>query len=99
MEAAADVRIEWIPFLLALGVLCGVVATVLQFRLLAMLNATRPADQQIRWYATGDYGTGWSVYKEHLRVFPSCPMRIWMVSLWLAFAVCAAVAGVLLLTG
>ena len=85
----------WIPFFLLVGVVCGVVASVLQFRLLAMLNATRPADQQIRWYATGDYGTGWSVYKEHLRVFPSCPMRFWMISLWLTFAVCAVVAGML----
>jgi hypothetical protein len=84
-----------ITAILALGVLCGVVATVMQFRLLAMLNATRPAEQRIRWYATGDYGTGLSVYKEHLRVFPVCPMRSWMVMLWLVFAVCAIAAGVL----
>lgn len=84
-----------IPAILLIGVVCGIVATALQFRLLAMLNATRPADQQIRWYSTGDYGTGLSVWKEHLRVFPSCPMRVWMVSLWLAFAVAVALAGVL----
>jgi hypothetical protein len=92
---AQDFRIGWIPMLLSVGILCGVVATAMQFRLLAMLNATRPPDRQIRWYATGDYGTGMSVYKEHLRVFPVCPLRTWMVMLWCAFAVCAIAAGAL----
>jgi len=90
-------EIGWVPLLLLIGVVCGIVATVMQFRLLAMLNATRPPDKQIRWYATGDYGTGMSVYREHLRVFPVCPLRRWMVSLWLAFAVCVIAAGALLL--
>jgi len=99
MGVTEVLRVGWVPFLLAVGAACGVVATVLQFRLLAMLNATRPAGQQIRWYATGDYGTGWSVWKEHLRVFPSCPMRVWMVALWLAFAVCVAIAGALFWAG
>ncbi len=100
MAAEVIFSIEWILFFfLSLGIVCGVVATVLQFRLLAMLNATRPADQKIRWYATGDYGTGLSVWKEHLRVFPSCPMRVWMVSLWLAFAVAVVIAGILFWIG
>jgi hypothetical protein len=81
--------------ILALGVLCGVVASVMQFMMLAQLNATRPAEQRIRWYATGDFGTGWSVWKEHQRVFPDGAQRRWMVTLWLVFAVCVIVAAAL----
>jgi hypothetical protein len=95
MEGAQDFRIGWVPLLLSVGVLCGVVASVMQFRLLAQLNATRPPEQRIRWYATGDFGTGWSVWREHQRVFPESAQRRWMVTLWLTFAVCAVVAGVL----
>lgn len=99
MEVTWDLRVGWVPFLLSVGVVCGIVATALQFRMLAMLNATRPLEQRIRWYATGDLGTGWSVWKEHLRVFPSCPMRVWMVSLWLIFAAAVVIAGVLFWAG
>jgi len=67
----------------------------MQFRLLAQLNSTRPPEKQIRWYATGDYGTGWSVWKEHQRVFPVSRGRRVMVTLWLVFAACVVAAGAL----
>lgn len=77
------------------GVVCGVVASVMQFHMLAELNATRPPEQRIRWYATGDFGTGWSVWKEHQRAFPNSARRVWMVTLWLTFVACVAVAAAL----
>jgi hypothetical protein len=101
-QMGETVAVVWrleIPLLLGLGIVCGVVASVMQFRLLAQLNATRPADQQIRWYATGDYGTGWSVWKEHQRVFPQSRGRFWMVALWLTFAACVLAAGAILWFG
>lgn len=79
------------------GVSCGAVASVFQFRMLAQLNATRPAQQQIRWYATGDKGTGWSVWKEHQRAFPVSALRRWMVILWCAFAFCTLIAAAIFL--
>ena len=99
MEATEILRIGWVPFLLSVGLTCGVIASVLQFRMLAELNATRSPEQQIRWYATGDFGTGWSVWREHQRIFPRSAMRVWMATLWLTFALAVALAGVLFWVG
>ena len=85
--------------LVSVGAVCGVVASVMQFRMLWQLNATRPPEQQIRWYATGDFGTGWSVWKEHQRAFPESAQRVWMLTLWLAFAASVLVAGALFWIG
>ena len=97
MEVTEDLRIGWVPFLFSLGIVCGVVASVMQFRMLGQLNATRPAEQRIRWYATGDKGTGWSVWKEHKRVFPVSALRRWMVTLWCTFALCVLIAAAIFL--
>jgi hypothetical protein len=93
MEWPARVVIGVNPLaVLAFGVVCGMVASVLQFHMLAELNARRPPERKIRWYATGDFGTGWSVWREHQRVFPQSALRRWMLGLWLIFAACLAVA-------
>ena len=98
VEGIRVLSIAWVLLLLSVGIVCGVVASVMQFRMLGQLNATRPPEQQIRWYATGDFGTGWSVWKEHQRVFPESKQRRTMATLWLTFAACVLIAGIIYAT-